>query len=136
MREIKTRPPGSWRNLIPILALALLLGACAEQEPTSDAAAKAQELESRLAELSVDLPAESGAVVFGEDGAHLCAAAAADTDQVSQVAFTPNFFALRKIEVDPDDVAIARAVIDVYCPDEGDVFEDYVSGLALEGSDD
>lgn len=96
---------------------------------SDQASAKAQEIESRLS----DLPAGSAAALFDEDGGHLCGAADS-VDHLALVALTPNGFALRKLEVDRQEVEFARAVIDVYCPENRQTFDDYVSGLAVEDS--
>lgn len=113
--------------------MVLALAACSEPTVSDEAGSKAQELESKLSDLSVDLPPGTAAALFDEDGAHLCAAADSK-DHLALVALTPNGFALRKLEVDKKDVEFAGAVIDVYCPENRETFDDYVSGLAVEGS--
>lgn len=112
--------------IVGALVLALSLAACSEPTVSEQAAAKAQELESKLA----DLPSGSAAALFAEDGGHLCAAADSK-DHLALVALTPNGLALRKLEVDKADVEFGRAVIDVYCPENRQTFDDYVAGLKV-----
>lgn len=112
------------------ISLAILVAGCGDLDVSPDAVSQAQELESQLAAQGVDLPAETGATVFAEDGAHLCAAADEGADHLALVAFTPYSFALRKTEIDSEDVAAARAVVGIYCPENLDNFEDYVDGLS------
>lgn len=120
------RPSRRHSLIVGALVLAISVTACSEPTVSEQAAAKAQELESKVSGLS----SGSAGVLFAEDGGHLCAAAD-NKDHLALVALTPNGFALRKLEVDKTDVEFARSVIDVYCPENRQTFDDYVSSLKV-----
>lgn len=125
MLSLKSIRPSLIAGLLAIVALA----ACSEPTTSQQAESRASELLSRLSD-SDDLAVQHLAVVFGEDGAYLCAASDS-VDHLSQVAFLPNSFALKKLTVTQAHVELAGIVIDVYCPENRQTFEDYVSGLEV-----
>jgi hypothetical protein len=110
---------------VSLVAAALVLGACAQ--PQSDEALdRGRALEAALHSLGYTMKAEEAAWIFGEDGGHLCA------DDLANRALAGHRFALRKTKVRLSDVEFARVVVDVYCPEQRQRFDDYVAGLATE----
>ena len=97
--------------------------------------ATATTLSARLDELGVAVSPDVAADLFGTDGGHLCAAAD-DPGALPNVALVGHRFALRKTAVDTDDVAVARAVIETYCPQHLEAFTRYTDGLATREGDD
>lgn len=120
------KPSRPLSTLVGTLVLSLSLVACSEPTVSEQAAANAQELESKVSNLS----SGTAAALFAEDGGHLCAAADSK-DHLALVALAPSGFALRKLEADKVDVEFARVVIDIYCPENRQTFDDYVAGLKV-----
>jgi hypothetical protein len=122
--------------MITIISLALVIGACGEQGASSQGTDQAQALEAELAGMGFAGPAGTAAGLFGEDGGHICAVAA-DPQNFGNEILVGHRFALRKTKVSPSDIAYARAVVDVYCPEDLATFDEFVDGLATgETSDD
>lgn len=119
-----------------LVACALVAVACGTPEISQDDAARAEELQTEWSSTGTSIPTSTAALLFDGDGGHLCAAAGSAGD-LANVALVGHRFALRKTAVSPDDVARARAVITVYCPDKLSTFDDYAAGLVTgETSDD
>jgi hypothetical protein len=119
------------QNTIPAAAFALALAAFAAgcgQSIGSSEQAMAEELQAKLEPLGVSVTTGTLVSLYGDDGGHLCAAAD-DDDDLANVSLAGHRFALRKTKVSTRDVAYARAVIEVYCPDELASFDDYANGL-------
>lgn len=109
-----------------IVVAAVVLSACAES--TSDEArSRGAALEAALADRGFEIAAEEAAWIFDERGGHLCG------DDLENTAFVGHRFALRKTEVSSRDIEFARVVVDVYCPDQRQRFDDYAAGLATDG---
>ncbi|MET0830744.1 MAG: hypothetical protein ABWY62_00045 [Acidimicrobiia bacterium] len=124
-------------QILALLAGAFLIAACGQPTPGDDAMAKAQELQEQLAGTPLaGLDPDEIASLLGDDGGHLCAAAAGSEDDLALVAFTPVFFALRKTSVGADDVDVARAIMSVYCPEDLGVLDERVAGLTVEDPDE
>lgn len=115
-----------------VAASALVLTACGDQDVSTGEAEKAAQLQALVAPLGVELSTGIAASLFGTDGGHLCGAAGSSAD-LGHVALAPEGFALRKTESDADDVAFARAVIEVYCPDKLASFDAHVADLDVDG---
>jgi hypothetical protein len=115
-----------------LLAVAVLVG-CGSQEIKSSQEQKAQQLQAKLQPLGMDVPTGVLVSLYQDDGGYLCAAAAGPGD-FEHVALAGHRFALRKLHVDPNDIAYVRAVIGVYCPDQTKRVDHYLSGLE-QGND-
>lgn len=110
------------------------LGACGSEEGTSAEQAKATELQAKLAAAGIDDELETSTLVslYGTDGGKVCAIAEDPAAMEREGLVAHPRFALRKTEVDPDAVAYAKAVIEVYCPDQLANVEDYIEGLRVD----
>lgn len=116
------------RCMAGYLLLCVLLAGCGSQDISSGAQAKADELQAKLAPLGISVPEGKAASLYDDDGGYLCAAAGED-GQLEHVSLVGHRFAAHKTNVDPKDIAFARAVIEVYCPDELAAFNDFADGL-------
>lgn len=114
-------------------ALLLGLGACGSEEGTKAERTEAEELQGKLAPLGID-DIETGTLVslYGTDGGKVCAIAEDPGAMEREGLIAHPRFALRKTEVDPDAVAYAKAVVEVYCPDQLANVEDYIEGLRVD----
>lgn len=119
-----------------MIAACTLGAGCATVEHDVDATrTRAEKLADELNAVGATVSTPAAQALFGADGGHLCAAAATP-GALANVALVGHRFALRKTAVDTDDVAAARTVIDVYCPQHLDAFDAYVDGLATGDVDD
>lgn len=125
---------GKRRRIIAAVACAMVLAAgCAEQTPTDTETQLAAQLQSDLASQGVEMETDAIIALYGDDGGHLCFEPEQGSDYID-VALVTHRFALRKTSVSPADVMFVEAVIDVYCPDERPVFDEFVAGLDVEES--
>lgn len=121
------------RGVAIVACIALGVGACSAQSPSAQESDLADRLHDELAAQGVDVATDTLVALFGDDGGHLCL----DAEQGSayiDFALVSHRFALRKTSVDMDDIEFARAVVDVYCPDERRVFDEFVDSLDVNGS--
>ncbi len=124
-----------WPSAVLLLAgLALIVSACADPTDSSGATVKAKAFEDELHRLGIEAPEGNIAHLFGEDGAHVCAAARGD--DLSNVVLVSHRFALRKTEVRAVDVEVNRVVVDIYCPEYRSLFNDFVAGLRIQETSD
>jgi len=110
-----------------VLAVSVLAG-CGSQKITSSQEQKAQQLQAKLQPLGFDIPTGVLVSLYKNDGGFLCAAAHGP-GALEHVALAGHRFALRKLHVDPKDIAYVRAVVSVYCPDETERVDHYLNGL-------
>jgi hypothetical protein len=118
------------------IALLLGLGACGSDDGTTAERTKAEELQAALAPLDLDgvddLETSTLISLYGTDGGKVCAIAEDPGAMEREGLIAHPRFALRKTEADPDAVAYAKAVIEVYCPDQLANVEDYIEGLRVD----
>lgn len=107
------------------ILLAVALSGCAQTD-TAEATRRGAALEAALADRGFELAAEEAEWLFAEHGGHLCG------DDLENTAFVGQRFALRKTEVDSRDIEFGGIVVDVYCPEQRQRFDDYVAGLATD----
>ena len=119
------------RAVVALACLAIVAVGCAEQTPTAEESQLAEQLQSELASQGLDVGTETLIALFGDDGGHLCIDAEQGSD-FTDVVLVSHRFALRKTTVDSEDVMVASAVIDVYCPDERAAFDEFVASLDVE----
>lgn len=110
--------------VVAIVLAAIVLSACAAST-TDEANRRGEALEAALADHGFELAAEEAVWLFGEHGGHLCG------DDLENTAFVGHRFSLRKTDVSSRDIEFAAAVVDVYCPETRERFDDYVAGLAI-----
>jgi hypothetical protein len=122
------------RRVIAALAgVVVLVAGCAEQTPTSEETHLAEQLQTELASQGVEIETDALIALYGDDGGHLCIEAEQGSDYID-ATLVSHRFALRKTSVSSEDVAFVGAVIDVYCPEERVVFDEFVAGLDVEVS--
>ncbi len=111
-----------------LMVLTIVITGCGDPSITALGGEEAESYGAELASQGVALPTWVSAALFGDDGGHICAAAGSRGD-LANVVLVGHRFALRKTTVSEEDVAVNRAVIDVYCPEHRGVFDEYVAGL-------
>lgn len=127
---------GSWRSVVAVVAvLAIGMGACSDQSISDDESALADQVVVELSAAGLDISPELAAALWGTDGGRICAGDG--PEDFNDVVLVSHRFALRKTAVSTRDVAVAAAVIDVYCPDRRPHFNEFVEALETgETSDD
>lgn len=121
------------RTAVAFVCVAILAVGCSEQTSTSEEAQLAEQLQSELASQGVEIETDALIALYGDDGGHLCIEAEQGSDYID-ATLVSHRFALRKTSVSSEDVAFVGAVIDVYCPEERVVFDEFVAGLDVEVS--
>jgi hypothetical protein len=121
------------RAIVALVCLAVLAAGCGEQSASDAETQLAEQLQTELQSLGVEVQTSTLIALFGDDGGHLCIEAEQGNDYID-TSLVSHRFALRKTSVDAEDVEFAQAVIDVYCPDERPVFDEFVAGLEVGGS--
>lgn len=119
------------------LCVLTLTTGCGDQDVADEEASLAAQLDIALEPTGVEIPEGVAASLFGTDGGAICE----DVESAGQLsgeaaAGVSHRFTLRRTDADPDRIAVADAVIRTYCPDELDVFDDYVAGIAVGSGED
>jgi len=120
------------------VALALGLSACTAAGTASDsdgdqARALAAELNDNLTEAGLPaLDTETATALYGTDGGVSCENAGELQHQLSLSQFGNNSTNLRRVVLDPSVVVYDLAVIQTYCPDKLEDFQDVIDKLDTE----
>lgn len=135
-------PRANRHRLLQSVALSAAVGvglcACtpagtASNPDASEAQELADQLNDNLAAVGLDeLDTPTATVLYGTDGGVTCENAGELQHELSLAQFGNNALHLRRVVLDPSLVAYDLAVIETYCPDKADDFEDLVADLDTE----